>query len=92
MKKIILTTACLLFLVSFVFPEMAEAQCAMCRATVENNVSNGTRTFGAGLNKGILYLMVMPYLTLGVLAFFWYKQSKKEQAQREKLSKRLGLG
>lgn len=52
------------------------AQCAMCRATVENNVSNGDVGLASNLNLGILYLFVTPYLVIGVIAFFWYKKSK----------------
>ena len=52
------------------------AQCAMCRATLENNVSNGDPGIAAGINVGILYLFVAPYLAVGAIAFFWYKTSK----------------
>ena len=52
------------------------AQCAMCRATVENNVSSGDSSLAAGLNMGILYLFVTPYLAIAVIAFLWYKKSK----------------
>lgn len=83
MHKILFFFFCLLFIFLLV-PDVSDAQCAMCRATIENNVSTGNRTLGAGLNKGILYLMAMPYLTLAVLAFFWYKQSKKRQADMQK--------
>ncbi|UII29512.1 hypothetical protein LVD15_15935 [Fulvivirga maritima] len=54
----------------------SSAQCAMCRATVENNVSNGEIGIGAGLNFGILYLFVMPYILVSVVGYFWYKRSK----------------
>ena len=57
------------------------AQCAMCRASVENNVSNGETTIGAGLNFGILYLLVMPYLLAVVIGIFWYRASKKKKAK-----------
>jgi hypothetical protein len=63
------------------------AQCAMCRATVENNVSHGDTSVGAGLNFGILYLFVMPYLLAAVIGFFWYKNAKKN---RRKLAFRNG--
>ncbi|MFP4089722.1 MAG: hypothetical protein ACLFUB_04350 [Cyclobacteriaceae bacterium] len=53
------------------------AQCAMCRATIENNVSHGETTIGSGLNLGILYLFVTPYLLIGLLAYLWYKKSSK---------------
>lgn len=59
------------------------AQCAMCRASVENNVANGDTSIGAGLNAGILYLFVMPYLMAMVIGFFWYRAAKK---RKEKLS------
>lgn len=64
----------LLFLGSSI--QWAEAQCAMCRATLENNVSAGEIGVAAKLNFGILYLFVMPYLAVGVIAFLWYKTSK----------------
>ena len=70
-KAIILT---LLFLVVQV-PSLL-AQCAMCRATVENNVSNGEIGIGAGLNFGILYLFITPYLAIMVVGYLWYKNSK----------------
>jgi hypothetical protein len=57
------------------------AQCAMCRASVENNVSNGETSIGAGLNNGILYLFVMPYLIAAVVGFFWYRAAKKRKAK-----------
>jgi len=59
-----------------VFAGEANAQCAMCRATLENNVSNGEIGIAAGLNLGILYLFVMPYLVVGFIAVMWYRRSK----------------
>ena len=53
------------------------SQCAMCRATVENNVANGEIGIGAGLNTGILYLFVLPYLGVAVLGYLWSKKSKE---------------
>nr|WKN36917.1 hypothetical protein K4G66_31615 [Tunicatimonas sp. TK19036] len=58
------------------------AQCAMCRATVENNVSYGETSLASGLNFGILYLFVAPYLVVGVIAFFWYKKSRSTHAKK----------
>lgn len=57
------------------------AQCAMCRASVENNVSNGETSIGAGLNSGILYLFVMPYLLAAVIGYLWYRSAKKKKAK-----------
>lgn len=52
------------------------AQCAMCRATIENNVSDGVTGLASGLNLGIMYLFMAPYLVVSVIAFMWYKKSK----------------
>jgi hypothetical protein len=54
----------------------ASAQCAMCKATLENNISNGNIGIAAGINFGILYLFVAPYLFVGLIAFFWYRTSR----------------
>ena len=59
----------------------AVAQCAMCKATLENNISNGHIGIAAGINFGILYLFAAPYLFVVILAFFWYKTSKKNAAE-----------
>lgn len=55
------------------------SQCAMCRTTIENNVSNGETTIGAGLNMGILYLLSMPYLIAMVLGYLWYRHAKSRK-------------
>ena len=70
-----------LFALSFLSALAAAAQCAMCRASVENNVSNGDASIGAGLNNGILYLVVMPYLMAGIIGYLWYRSSKKKKAK-----------
>lgn len=56
------------------------AQCAMCRATLETNVSNGSETvLAAKLNIGILYLFAAPYLIIAGVGYFWYKNSQKSK-------------
>ena len=59
----------------------AYSQCAMCRATVESNVGRGSKVpesdVGSGLNKGILYLMIIPYVLIGTVGFLWYRNSRK---------------
>ncbi len=52
------------------------AQCAMCRTTLENNVSNGEVGIAAGINFGIMYLFFAPYVLIGTAAYFWYRKSK----------------
>ncbi len=74
MKRLILT-----LLVLVVLLNDAVSQCAMCRATLENNISNGNIGIAAGINFGILYLFVAPYLAIMVLGYFWYRTSKQNE-------------
>ncbi|MGF1636027.1 MAG: hypothetical protein ACFCUU_03070 [Cyclobacteriaceae bacterium] len=62
-----------------IMPQLAEAQCAMCRAAVENNVSNGDVGIAAKLNAGIIYLFAAPYLAFIVIAIFWYRNSRENR-------------
>ncbi|MDA7849506.1 MAG: hypothetical protein P8P13_05530 [Flavobacteriaceae bacterium] len=49
------------------------AQCAMCRAVLESEVGQST---AKGVNNGIVYLMLIPYILIGGLAFFLYRYLK----------------
>jgi len=71
----------LLFFGFLLLQSVSFAQCAMCRTQLENNVSNGDPGIAAGINTGILYLLVMPYLAIASLAYFWYKSSKKNESK-----------
>lgn len=51
----------------------------MCRATAESNLAAGG-TAGRGLNAGILYMLAMPYLLVGTLAFLWLRNRRKAAA------------
>lgn len=64
--------------------QQLSAQCAMCRATLENNISNGNIGIAAGINFGILYLFVAPYLAIATLAYFWYRTSKRNERKLDK--------
>lgn len=64
------------------------AQCAMCRATVENNLSNGDIGIGAGLNFGILYLLVVPYLAIATIGLLWYRKSRQNATKYEQIKSR----
>lgn len=53
------------------------AQCPMCRAAAETNLAAGG-TEGKGLNKGILYMLTLPYLLISTIGFLWWKNKKEE--------------
>ena len=54
--------------------EQATGQCVMCKAVAEDSADDGG--LGAGLNRGILYLMAVPYILLSALFFVLYKRRK----------------
>ncbi len=68
--------AAIIFLVTLSMGH-ASAQCAMCRATLENNFSAGNPGIAAGINAGILYLFAAPYVAAAAIAFFWYRSSRR---------------
>jgi len=54
------------------------AQCAMCRASVGSNLSEGRGVIGTGINDGILLMLAFTYLSVPSLIFVWYRVAKKE--------------
>lgn len=60
----------LLFLM---IPQFTNAQCAMCRAVVEQ----GGEEMAEGINSGIVYLMAFPYVVVGIGMFLFYRNWKK---------------
>ena len=74
MKKLILLIA---LMISFTLITEVNAQCSMCRQAAESGIKKGEMQ-GRGLNKGILFLMAIPYV-LGGTAFIIYKKNKRKK-------------
>jgi len=68
MKKHYFIAAIIVLLL--MFPDLMDAQCAMCKASVESSQGQKNSVAG-GINHGILYLMAIPYL---LIAFIFRKQ------------------
>jgi len=66
-----------LLILFVLLPTLADAQCAMCRAVLE---SEGSESAAQGINDGILYLMVFPYILIGGIGFFIYRSYKKRRS------------
>lgn len=73
------TNKVLLIIVILLFVVTAEicAQCPMCRIAAESNLENGG-TAGKGLNTGILYMLLLPYMLVAIIGFIWYKNRKTD--------------
>ncbi len=49
----------------------SSAQCAMCRAVLENGDDKST---AEAINNGIVYLMAVPYILVAIVGFVIYKK------------------
>ncbi len=61
-------------------PTSSSAQCPMCKMSAESNLKNGG-TAGKGLNNGILFMLLTPYLIIGVVGYVWYKNRLPEKEE-----------
>jgi len=70
MKKLLLT----LFLIGCfsLINFKAEAQCSICSKTV----SQMGKKPAEGFNTGIIYLMLIPYATIGIIGYKWWKSNQ----------------
>ena len=68
-KKIIIS------ILLFFYLQFSYSQCAMCKAVVES----GDGKMAEGVNDGITYLMIFPYLLVGILLYSLYRYNKKLQ-------------
>ena len=66
----------LFFLFSIAFFFKTNAQCAMCRAVLE---SEEGQSAAQGVNDGIVYLMAIPYILVGTIAFIVYGKFYKSK-------------
>lgn len=63
--------AYIIFFLLLVVSIPVEAQCAMCRAVLENEEGQGA---AEGINNGIVYLMAIPYILITGIGFIIYKK------------------
>lgn len=72
-------------LLAFYFTLSTSAQCAMCRAVLE---SGEDQSAAEGINDGIMFLMVVPYVLVAIIGFYIYRTyntSKKSKNIVEKM-------
>jgi len=62
-------------LFSLLYTLSSQAQCAMCRASLE---SEGNKTKVEAVNDGIVFLMAVPYIIVAVIGFAIYRMYFKK--------------
>lgn len=65
-------------------PWDAAAQCAMCKGAAEANLKQGGGD-PVGLNQGILYMLSVPYLLVGCIGYWWWRNRRQEREQATEL-------
>ncbi|RPG58574.1 MAG: hypothetical protein CBD51_004905 [Flavobacteriales bacterium TMED191] len=65
------------YIIFVIFNININAQCSMCRAVAESSQSGGS-SIADGLNTGILYLMMFPYLLLIYALIRLYFREKQQ--------------
>jgi len=63
------TTKYILLLFILLVSLQMDAQCAMCRAVLESEEGQGA---AKGINDGIIYLMLIPYILVGGIGYIIY--------------------
>jgi hypothetical protein len=67
----------LFVLVSMFVATDLSAQCAMCKA-------NADASNASGFNAGILYMLSLPYVMIGTIGYFWWRNRQQiENAEQE---------
>lgn len=74
MKKIVFISIIVLF--AFFGNDLLAQGCSMCKAVVESNIEGGGEE-ASGLNAGILYIMVFPYILFTCFVFYWRKHQRE---------------
>lgn len=78
MKKIAAIVLIIFFIMLSITP--AAAQCSVCSKTA---LQMGEKP-AQGLNQGILYLMITPFLIVGVIGYRWWKNNKRFEEEQDK--------
>jgi hypothetical protein len=62
-------------------PDLWAQGCAMCRAALESSPEG--KTIAAGLARGILMMLVLPYGLMAIFGFIIYRAYRKKSKERQ---------
>ena len=75
MKKTFFAGLLVLVMILTLAPLASQAQCVMCGSQVEAARQERDDYDVSGLNRGIVYMMTVPYLLMGAVGYFWYRRT-----------------
>ena len=65
-----------LLVVALLLTTDSDAQCAMCKQVAEDTAEDGGQAVGLGLNNGIKYLLVIPYILFGIFMTVFFRKKR----------------
>jgi len=78
MKNLIKPIA--LTLLVMIIAHVALSQCAMCTEIADEATKNGNDA-GDGINKGVLFLFLSPYLIVATIGFILWRSRRRAQEE-----------
>lgn len=78
MSRRLAAIALLSMLAICVFQVSAQAQCSMCRTALENSPEG--KGMASSFNRGILFLLGIPYIICGTVGVVVYRGYRKKKA------------
>lgn len=87
MRKILFVIPIFTLLIA-VAHEPAFSQCAMCKGAAETSMQEGSQA-ASGLNAGVLYLFMSPFLLVLTISGLWYWNYRKNKKLAEHRSHML---
>ena len=75
MNKTLVSLLFVLVMLLVLSPEL-DAQCAMCKQVAEDATADGGNAAGLGLNNGIKYLLVIPYILFGIFITVFFRRKR----------------
>ena len=54
----------------------------MCKSQVEAARAENDDYTPVGLNKGIVYMMAIPYILMGMVGYAWYRRTHPKPAKK----------
>jgi hypothetical protein len=75
----------IVFSLLFILANDIVAQCPMCKMAADSNMKAGG-TAGIGLNRGILYILSIPYLLVAGIAYYWWRNRRAAGDESNKIA------
>lgn len=81
-RKVYIYSTVVIILALLFTADTTLAQCAMCKGAAQTNMAAGG-TDGSGLNAGIMYMFLSPYIIVATIGYLWWRRQKQVEEQNQ---------